>query len=75
MPDSISEKINGNEMGVKFSSWLVRNPEEWNGDPEKVMFLDIFWERHFYPDIQMIANDLHEKGLIEAGNYTINIDW
>lgn len=37
--------------------------------------LDLFWSRNFYPDLQMVANDLHKKGLIEAGDYLINIDW
>lgn len=35
----------------------------------------LFWERNFYPHIQTIANDLYEKGLIEKGIYSINIDW
>lgn len=24
---------------------------------------------------KMVANDLHAKGLIDAGDYTIDIDW
>lgn len=75
MHDSIPEVINGSEMGVKFNVWLARNPEEWNGKEEDKRFIDLFWSRNFYPDIQVIANDLCRKGLIEAGDYTINIDW
>ena len=76
--DTIPEEVNGSEMGVSFKVWLARDPkqkldtdDEWDRENG----LSLFWERNFYPDIQMIANDLHEKGLIEAGKYVINIDW
>lgn len=76
--DTIPEKVNGNEMGVSFKAWLERDPkqkldtdDEWDRENG----LSLFWERNFYPDIQMIANDLYEKGLIESGKYVINIDW
>jgi hypothetical protein len=75
-PETIPEIINGEEMGVKFSSWLVRDPKEWNGKPKSdKAYLHLFWQRNFYPNIHMIANDLYNKGLIEPGDYTIKIDW
>ena len=37
--------------------------------------IELFYERNFYPDVQMIAHDLHCKGLLPAGEYMINIDW
>lgn len=37
--------------------------------------IDLWWARNFYPNIQMVANDLHKKGILPAGEYTINIDW
>lgn len=64
--DTIPEKINGEEMGVSFKAWLEKPA---GSSPS------IFWERNFYPDIQMIANDLHKKGLLESGDYAIQIDW
>lgn len=74
--DTIPEVINGDEMGVSFKAWLARDPKEWNGgDPEYKRGLDLFWERNFYPDVQMIANSLYRMELIEAGTYTIDIDW
>ena len=73
--DSVPEVINGEEMGISFKAWLTRDPKEWNGSPEDARFLDLFWERSFYPHIDMIINDLHQKGLIEAGEYGIVIDW
>jgi hypothetical protein len=73
--DNLPEEINGNDMGVSFAAWLARDPKEWNGSPKDKQFVDMFWERNFYPDIQMIANDLNAKGLIPAGDYGIEIDW
>lgn len=73
--DTIPEEINGEEMGVSFNAWLARDPKEWNGDPQDVNYIDMFWERNFYPAIEILANDLHDKGLLPAGKYAINIDW
>lgn len=73
--DTIPEEINGEEMGVSFKAWLARDVDEWNGDAEDKSFIKLFWYRNFYPDISMIANDLFEKGLIQAGEYVIDIDW
>lgn len=74
MNDSIPEVINGDEMGVKFKVWLERDPnyvppnkDRWSNN--------LFWVRNFYPNLQTVANDLHTKGLIEAGDYVIDIDW
>ena len=83
MNDSIPEVINGDEMGVKFQVWLDTTVEEVNakfeevnGKPESYPGQNsLFWERNFYPELQTVANDLYNKGLIEAGSYTINIDW
>lgn len=76
--DTIPEEVNGEEMGVSFAAWLARDPKQKldttdNWDREHG--LDLFWTRNFYPDVQMIANDLHEKGLLPAGDYVIDIDW
>ena len=76
--DSIPEVTNGNIMGVSFKAWLERDPlqklnskDEWDREHG----LELFWQRNFYPELQMVANDLHSKGLIDAGEYMINIDW
>jgi hypothetical protein len=71
--DTVPEVINGSEMGVSFAAWLARDPKEWKGAARHDA--DLFWERNFYPDVQMIANDLHAKGLLPEGEYCINIDW
>lgn len=76
--DTIPEEVNGNEMGVSFAAWLARDPkqkldttDEWDRNHG----LDLFWRRNFYPDFQTVANDLHAKGLLPAGDYVIDIDW
>ena len=75
--ETVPEVVNGDEMGVSFAAWLARDPkqklnaDDWDSPSAIIMW----WERNFYPDVQMIANDLHAKGLIEAGDYVIDIDW
>lgn len=73
--DTIPEEINGEEMGVSFKAWLARDPKEWNGEEDPGYYIQMFWERNFYPTLESVAQDLHKKGLIPAGKYTINIDW
>ena len=75
--DTIPEKVNGEEMGVRFAAWLARDPKQKLPDPDEQgdYCLELFWERNFYPEFQMVANDLHAKGLLEAGKHTILIDW
>lgn len=77
--DTISEIVNSSEMGVSFKAWLKRDPKkpipkEGEYDNEHLM-LELFWDRNFYPHLEVLANDLYNKGLLEAGNYAIEIDW
>lgn len=71
----IPEVVNGEEMGVSFAAWLARDPKQKLPGQYAEYQLDLFWQRNFYPDFQMVANDLHAKGLLKAGKYTIDIDW
>jgi len=77
--DTVPEIVNGPEMGVSFKAWLERDPKQFLNDNEKSYDkegdLELWWERNFYPDTQMVLNDLYEKGLLEAGDYGIDIDW
>ena len=77
MNDEIPFEVNGEEMGVKFDVWLNTTEEEVEEklSEEDKGFLYMFYERNFYPSIYTLANDLHLKGLIEAGEYDIKIDW
>lgn len=76
-PDEIPFQINGDEMGVSLETWLKTTKEEINRKyPESYPGANnLWWERNFYPGLQVIANDLYSKGLIEKGDYSINIDW
>ena len=73
--DTVPEVINHDDMGVSFKAWLERDPKQLLPGQTHEYEVALWWERNFYPNIQMIANDLHERGLLEAGQYTIDIDW
>lgn len=76
--DTVPEEVNHCDMGVSFAAWLARDPkqkldskDEWDRNSG----LNLWWDRNFYPDVSMIVNDLHAKGLLPAGEYMIDIDW
>lgn len=71
--DKIPIEINGGEMGISFKAWLSRDPEEKFFERESRN--NLFWNRNFYPHVSMIINDLHKRGLLEAGKFSIDIDW
>lgn len=75
--DTVPENVNDPQMGVSFAAWLARDPKQKlsNPDDQEDYCLTLWWDRNFYPEFQMVANDLHKKGLLAAGEYTINIDW
>lgn len=72
---TVPEVINCDELGVSFAAWLARDPAQPVGKVTDEWRIKLWWHRNFYPDIQMVANDLHAKGLVEAGSYLIIIDW
>lgn len=72
--DIVPEIVNHEEMGVSFSAWLKRDPKAPLANDSDSFSLELWWARNFYPDIQMVANDLNSKGLLEAGDYTIDIE-
>lgn len=75
--DKVPEDVNTDEIGVSLHRWLMRDPtkplsgyggtEQWK--------IDMWYERHFYPHVQEIANDLYKLGHLDASTYVINIDW
>lgn len=75
--DTVPEVVNSNKMGVSFKAWLERDPEQklTGRDDQYDWSLGLWWDRNFYPHVSMIVNDLHSKGLLEAGEYEIDIDW
>ena len=73
--DTVVEECNGPEQGVSFKAWLSRDPEQKLVGQEYDYELSTWWDRCFYPHINEVINDLHAKGLLDAGEYIINIDW
>jgi len=76
--DTVPEKVNDEKMGVSFKAWLERDPKQKLDTEDKweqENGLELWWSRNFYPDVSMIIEDLYKKGLLEKGDYTINIDW
>lgn len=80
-PDSCLEQVNGPDMGIKFAKWLERDPKSPLADDETPKYsddqwrIDLWYHRNFYPDIHTLANDLHAKGLLPAGDYNLDISW
>lgn len=73
--DTVPEIVNGDDMGVSFAAWLARDPNQPIENQRYDFDLELWWDRNFYPDVSMVANDLHAKGLLPAGKYSIDIDW
>jgi hypothetical protein len=75
--ETIPEELHAEEIGVNFAAWLARDPKQKLSDSiaQEDFCLDLWWSRNFYPNIQMVANDLHTKRLLEAGSYTIDMNW
>jgi len=85
--EDIPMKVNGPEMGVTFKVWLATDPETpvlhygyTSGERRleettRKGDIGLVWDRNFYPDVTMVIEDLHKKGLLEEGDYAINIDW
>lgn len=61
------------EYGVPFQTWLARDVTDLFSGNNTTN--ELIWHREFYPSVEMVLNDLHEKGILEAGEYVISIDW
>lgn len=74
---NVEEAVNVNETAVSFQAWLARDPRQKLSDPEQQedWYTKLWWERSFFPDVEVLANDMCNKGLIAPGEYSINIDW
>jgi hypothetical protein len=73
--DTVPEEVNHSKMGVSFKAWLARDPKQLISSDNSVCARDLWWYRNFYPSIEMVANDLCKKNLLEEGEYMIVIDW
>lgn len=66
------------DMGVSFKFWLKegKNKISSYNDVNEIPFIEmLYYYRKFYPNIDMIASDLHKRGILVKGDYVINIDW
>jgi len=63
------------EMGVGLDAWLARDPKEPLPDQKRASELELWWARNFYPTLEDIVTDLIARGLLDLGEYVINIDW
>jgi hypothetical protein len=72
--DEIPEVINGDIRVVKFNKWLERDVKETIGGKSGV-YIELFWHRSFYPDFDVLVDDLYKRGLINKGSYAIKVDW
>jgi hypothetical protein len=76
MNNSVPEVVGmSDKKGVKFDVWLARDPKKTIKGQTLDYHLELFWERNFYPELQAVANDLYKRGMIESGEYGIDIDW
>lgn len=73
--DTVPEVVNHHERGVSFKAWLARDPKQPLEGQEYDHELSLWWDRNFYPSLDMVLDDLYEKCLIEEGEYIIEIDW
>lgn len=76
LDEEISYKVNGyGEMfGVSLKTWLNTSKEDTKSKVGKDYLNDLFWARHFYPTIEELVAYLYKLGLLEEGDFYIEID-
>lgn len=64
-------------MQTTFAKWLERSEKEplSSDTSQSKSALELWWQRHFYPAPEVIADNLYKRGLLPAGDYVIEIDW
>lgn len=76
---NIPDKPYNTDPDITLQEWLDADPNEPVDDGDSSAsedwYIEMYWEREFYPSLQVVANDLHLKGLLPRGEYHINIDW
>lgn len=75
--DEIPESLNSRICKVTFSAWLDRDPRQILALEKDTSVEDIrrWWEEYFYPDPQMIFNDLCARNILPSGEYGIDVYW
>lgn len=72
--EEISYEVNGEMYGVSLETWLNTSKVDTASKLEKDYLNDLYWCRHFYPRINELVNHLYKLGLIEEGDFYIEID-
>lgn len=79
VPDKFEAEVNvspgENHFPVSLEVWKSRDPTQKIKDQEYDWQLQLWYHRNFFPDLQEVANDLYNRGLLEKGEYLIEIDW
>lgn len=73
--DTIPDDVDTDEMCVSLKVWLARDPKTPLRNQKYDFQLSSWWERNFYPNIEVLAQDLCRRGLLKLGKYLIIIDW
>lgn len=74
MNDTLMGSVDELDCGVKLAPWLARDPKEKLDGQEYDYELELWWKRNFYPYVHVLAHDLHERQILQAGEYTIEIN-
>lgn len=63
-------------QAVSMKQWLEATPPGPASAPGIENFREqLRWRREFYPRLEEVVNDLHQRGLIDAGEYALHIWW
>lgn len=78
--DDMVIKCNHENMGVSFVVWRDTPKDYFTKnnltiDKDGYNFDGLWWDRNFYPDVEMIARDLFFKGIIDSEDFEIVVDW
>lgn len=67
--------LNSEKKGIAFENWLKNSPKKTKPKFDYSWENSLFWLRNFYPHLDMVLNNLHEKKLIDSGTYNLIITW
>jgi hypothetical protein len=73
-----AQPIGDHYQAVPMQQWLEATPPP-PAEPGKYDSAryteELRWDREFYPEMEEVVNDLHQKGLIDPGEYALHIWW
>lgn len=66
---SVPSEEYGGWTGPSLTEWQIAPPPD--GDFKE----ELRWHRDFYPELEVVVNDLYARGLIAAGDYALHVWW